>query len=211
MSQYPNPNNLPVSLSTLVTEAQRDRAEHYLQEAFADGRLTSAEFDHRIGLAIQARTRRDLNLSLQGLVHVPIATAAIGHHPAYLPVFDQSSAGTTGRTMAGLTHLSGLASSMVGPGIVYAVSAEGSHVRREAAKAFNAQVAWAIVLTLAGIIIGDMWLGAIVLPVLWLVWAITTVLSGVRAMSGQPSDPMISRWLPIKLLRGEPRVPSIRR
>ena len=84
-------------------------------------------------------------------------------------------------------------------------------MRREAAKAFNAQVAWAIVLILGGIILGDVWLGAVILPLLWLTWLITTVLSGVRAMSGQPSDPMITRWLPIKLLRGEPRVPSIRR
>lgn len=211
MSQYPTPDHLPASLSTLVTEAQRERAERYLQEAFADGRLTPSEFDRRIGLAIQARTRRDLNQSLQGLVHVPITTAAIGHHPTYLPVFDQSSVGTTGRMMAGLAHLSGLVTSMVGPGIVYALSAEGSHVRQEAAKAFNAQVVWAIVLTLGGIIIGDMWLGGLILPVLWLVWAITTVLSGVRAMSGQPSNPMITRIIPLRLLKADPGVPSIRR
>ncbi len=35
------------SLHLPVTEEQRDRAEHWLQEAYADGRVTSEEFDRR--------------------------------------------------------------------------------------------------------------------------------------------------------------------
>ena len=37
------------SLRMYVTPEQRDRAESWLKEAYADGRVSEAEFDARIG------------------------------------------------------------------------------------------------------------------------------------------------------------------
>ena len=42
-------------LRMLASAADRDRAIKILQESFAEGRLNSEEFEHRIGLAILSR------------------------------------------------------------------------------------------------------------------------------------------------------------
>lgn len=66
-------------------------------------------------------------------------------------------------------------------------------------------------LTVIGIVLGHVWLGEVVLPLLWLGWLLTTVLSGVRAMKGEPSDPLISKVVPIRLLRGDGPTRSLTR
>ena len=50
MSEHP-------SLKMHVTSDQRDRAEDYLKEAYADGRISESEFDTRIGQVLGAAGR----------------------------------------------------------------------------------------------------------------------------------------------------------
>ena len=65
------------SLKMYVTPEQRDRAESWLKEAYADGRITELEFDTRIGQVITAETRKDLNEAFYGLVQVPTPSRAL--------------------------------------------------------------------------------------------------------------------------------------
>ena len=73
------------SLRMYVTPEQRERAESWLKEAYADGRITELEFDTRIGQVITAETRKDLNEAFYGLVQVPTPSRVLGVHPAYQP------------------------------------------------------------------------------------------------------------------------------
>ena len=54
MSEHP-------SLRMHVTTDQRDRAEDFLKEAYADGRISESEFDTRIGQVLGADNRKELN------------------------------------------------------------------------------------------------------------------------------------------------------
>ena len=63
------------SLSTTITDVQRDRAVEYLQRVYASGELSEELFEQRLGMALTAQTRAELNASLHGLArrgwHVP--------------------------------------------------------------------------------------------------------------------------------------------
>lgn len=85
------------SLRQPVTTEQRDRAENWLQEAYADGRITELEFDHRIGQVISAATRKELNEAFFGLVQVPPSSQALGVHPAYRPLIRPETRTQAGR------------------------------------------------------------------------------------------------------------------
>ena len=74
------------SLKMHVTPEQRDRAESWLKEAYADGRISESEFDQRIGQVLSAVTRKELNEAFYGLVQVPTPSRALGVHPAYQPL-----------------------------------------------------------------------------------------------------------------------------
>ncbi|MCW2824054.1 MAG: hypothetical protein JWQ91_971 [Aeromicrobium sp.] len=50
---------LPGSAELRATDADRDHAADVLREAYADGRLTRTEYDHRSGAALGARTVGD--------------------------------------------------------------------------------------------------------------------------------------------------------
>ena len=68
------------SLKMHVTPEQRDRAESWLKEAYADGRISELEFDQRIGQVLSAVSRKDLNEAFYGLVQVPTPSRALGVH-----------------------------------------------------------------------------------------------------------------------------------
>ncbi|MFP5283002.1 MAG: DUF1707 domain-containing protein, partial [Actinomycetes bacterium] len=91
-----NPTFEHPSLSQQVTAEQRERAEHWLQEAYAEGRLSEEEFDRRIGQVISSVTRRDLNQAFFGLVNPPAASTALGLHPAYQPLVRPEARQQTG-------------------------------------------------------------------------------------------------------------------
>lgn len=54
-----------------VSDAERDAVATELGEHFQAGRLTQAEFDDRLGRALAARTRRDLDELLTDLPRTP--------------------------------------------------------------------------------------------------------------------------------------------
>jgi uncharacterized Tic20 family protein len=175
------------SLTMQVTPEQRDRAEGWLQNAYADGRLTEDEFDRRIGQVISSRTRKDLNEAFYGLVHVPMPSQAVGIHPAYQPLVRPGTRQQAGRGAGALAHWSVFLIWIFGPGLVYALSAPGSYARKEAAKAFNFQVISAIsfvsVMILGGITSLDLfgWL----LPLMFVGWLVLTIVGGAKALQGE--------------------------
>jgi uncharacterized Tic20 family protein len=173
------------SLKMHVTPDQRERAEQWLQEAYADGRISEDEFDRRIGQAISSTTRKDLNEAFYGLVQVPMPSKAMGLHPAYQPMVRPETRQQAGRGAAGFAHFSVFFFWILGPGLVYALSSSGSYARKEAAKAFNFQVISAISFAVAGIVnstpLNIDWL----FPLMGLAWLVLTIVGGAKALQGE--------------------------
>ena len=174
------------SLKMHVTPEQRDRAEDWLKEAYADGRVSEQEFDTRIGQVLSAGTRKELNEAFYGLVHVPTAATALGVHPGHQwPVRPQADDGGA-RAAAALAHFSVFVTWLVGPAVVYALSRPGSHARREAAKAFNFTLYTFLGFMGAGIAgaVTGLHLFNSVAALLAIAWVVLTVVGGVRAARG---------------------------
>ncbi|WP_460740996.1 DUF1707 domain-containing protein [Mariniluteicoccus endophyticus] len=205
----PAPTPAPVSsgataygLDMLVTPAQRERAEAFLQEAYADGRLTHADFEVRLDQVLGASTRRDLNQAFYGLVAVPPTSAALGLHPAYRPsLVNQGQTGRTGKAMASLSHFSVFFLWIFGPLMMYLIGGKGTYAKREAAKAFNFQLYSFGGLVGLGVLDavgpGDMgWavaLGGVA-------WFVLTLIGGVRASQGEDWTNPVNRLMPWKPL-----------
>lgn len=177
------------SLNQPITDEQRDRAERWLQDAYADRRISESEFDRRIGQVISAGTRRDLNLAFYGLVQTSPASQALGIHPAYRPLTPATQ--QVGRGAASLAHFSGLFTWVFGPLMFYICSPAGTYSRKEAAKAFNFQLVAGLGLVASAIVggildnlpgVGDA-IGMLPL-VVWFGWLILTIVGGARAAQG---------------------------
>jgi uncharacterized Tic20 family protein len=174
------------SLKMYVTPEQRDRAESWLKEAYAEGRISEVEFDSRIGRVLSAETRKELNDAFYGLVQVPTPSRALGVHPAYQPLVRPETRQQAGRGVAGLAHFSVFFLWLLGPGLVFALSSPGSYPRREAAKAFNFQLISFIVLIVTGILAGITGLDVFewVMPFMFLGWFVLTIIGGAKALQG---------------------------
>ena len=174
------------SLKMYVTPEQRDRAESWLKEAYADGRMSEAEFDTRIGRVLSAETRKDLNEAFYGLVRIPTPSSALGVHPAYQPLVRPETRQQAGRGAAGFAHFSVFFLWLLGPGLVFALSTPGTYARREAAKAFNFQlisfIAFVVVGITAGVTEWDVF--GFLLPFMGLAWFILTIVGGAKALQG---------------------------
>jgi len=197
-----NGTPLHPSLTMHVTSEQRDRAESWLKDAYADGRISEAEFDQRIGLVLTAVTRKDLNEAFYGLVQIPTPSRALGLHPAYQPLVPPEARQRAGRGVAGIAHFSAFFLWLLGPGLVYALSTPGTYARREAAKAFNFQliaaVAFVVVGMLAGITGLDMF--AWLLPFMALGWFILTIVGGAKALQGDDWKNPVKHVLKLEVL-----------
>ncbi len=174
------------SLKMPVTVDQRNRAEAWLQEAYADGRISEDEFDRRIGQVISAPSRKELNDAFYGLVSVPVTSQALGVHPAYQPLVRPEIKQQVGRGAAGFAHFSVFFLWLLGPGLVFAASSPGTYARKEAAKAFNFQLISAISFITVGIVSGVTNLDIFdwLLPFMFLGWFILTVVGGAKALQG---------------------------
>lgn len=173
----PSVPTVPQPLPSLrVSDADRHRATEALKDAYCEGRIDEVDLDHRLALALVARTRGDLQASLRGLA---IRPRPLGTHPDSRP-------GTVG---GGLAHLSGLFTWILGPLLVHALSAPGGAARREAARAFNFQlvssIAFVLTVVAGGILLPEAVVAALV-GLGWLGWATLTVVGGARVLSGQP-------------------------
>lgn len=199
------------SLRIPVTAEQRDRAADYLKAAYAQGRISEAEFDRRIGLVLSAATRKDLNDAFYGLIEPSTSSASSAYGSgayasnAYAPgPFGPSSPfnsiGTSltsaaqnlptlqqATTGGALAHFSGLFTSIIGPGIGYAVSQPGSVTRRESAKAFNFQLIALIAMVIGSVLQGvtHMHLIGLLVGFGWVAWVVLTVLGGIHAAHGE--------------------------
>lgn len=193
------------SLNEPVTEQQRDRAEAWLQGAYADRRISEDEFDRRIGQVISAVTRRDLNLAFYGLVDVSRGQQALGTHPAYQP--QHATLARTGQQVgkgaASLGHFSALFTSFFGPGLFFLLSPEGSYSRTEAAKAFNFQLLSLLVVIVAGIasIFLPDFLDSLMFPAVTLGWFAGTVVGGAKAAQGDDWQNPATRAARLQVLR----------
>jgi uncharacterized Tic20 family protein len=189
------------SLRLQVTPEQRERAEHYLQEAYADRRITEDEFDRRIGQVISADNRKELNEAFYGLVPVSAPSQALGVHPAYQPLVRPETRQQAGRGVGGLAHFSGLCTWAVGPGLLYAMSPSGSYQRREAAKAFNFQIITAISFVLVGIVESITKLDLdVMLALMFLGWFVLTIVGGAKALQGANWRNPVKSVLKLELL-----------
>ncbi len=175
------------SLKMHVTPEQRDRAESWIKEAYADGRVSELEFDQRIGQVLSAVTRKDLNAAFYGLVEVPTPSRALGVHPGYQPLIRPETRQQAGRGVAGFAHFSFFFMWLFGPGLVYALSTPGTYARREAAKAFNFQLISTIAF-ISGAILGGITNSDLIgglMGLLGLGWFILTVVGGAKALQGE--------------------------
>ena len=175
------------SLSLPVTPEQRDRAEHWLQEAYADGRISELEFDRRIGQVISADSRRELNEAFFGLVQVTAPSQALGVHPAYRPLVRPETRIQAGRGVAALAHFSPFVLWLLGPVLVFALAQPGSYPRREAAKAFNFQLisALAFIGTIIVAAITELAVFEWMLPLMFIGWFLLTIVGGAKALQGE--------------------------
>lgn len=182
-----------------ITEAQRERSEQYLQDAFAQGRLSRDDFNRRIAQVIAATNRRELNAAFEGFVRVPLATQAVGLHPAYQPLVNQDRDGIAGRWMGTLAHWSGPFTWIGGPALMYCLAKPGSYARYEAAKAFNTQIDVGIVMILMVVLGNVVGTGSFVV-LWWLIAAVLSVVSGIKSQSGQQWRNPLQVVLPLRVL-----------
>ncbi|MBO0811113.1 MAG: DUF1707 and DUF4870 domain-containing protein [Microlunatus sp.] len=204
------------SLSTLVTQEQRDRAADYLKAAYAEGRISEAEFDRRIGQVLASATRKDLNEAFYGLVEPPssrslydtpnpYASSYNSYHPSYGSSLSRSPSGypaQQGSPGGALAHFSGLFTSVVGPGIGYAVSSPGSVARKESAKAFNFQLVALIGLVVGGVLQGITHSGVIgfIVGLGWVAWVVLSILGGVKAARGENWNNPVTKAVKLHVL-----------
>lgn len=189
------------SLKMPVTDEQRERAEKWLQQAYAEDRISEDEFDRRIGQVIAAGTRRDLNAAFFGLVHVPAPSQALGVHPAYRPMPHRTESANRGT--AAIAHFSGLFTSFLGPGVMYALAGKDSYGRKEAAKAFNFQVISIVTLIIAGIASSLLpnAIDNILFPLISIGWLLFTIVGGAKAAQGEDWTNPVRKVVKLEILK----------
>lgn len=194
---YPHP-----SLQTSVTPEQRDRAVSWLQQAYAEDRIGESELDWRLGRVLEAGNRRELNEAFMGLVSVPMASQAVGLHPAYQPLVRPEVRQQAGRGAAGFAHFSVFFLWLLGPLLTFALSAPGSYARREAAKAFNFQLLSFLGLVASGvasaIVPGDGF--GPVMGLVAVAWFVLTLVGGAKALQGEDWRNPVTRVLKLQVL-----------
>lgn len=166
-----------------VSDADRDQAVELLQTAFAEGRLTHAELDQRIGEALVAKNRADLAQVLRGLpVSRPGVTAAAWQQP--LP--DRTVPNGAERMWALMAHWSGVFSLFVIPALIALTKGTSSRfVRDQAFESVNFQLTFlgaSIVLGMAaGMTFG---LLGVLFPVVVVGWMALVCIGGLSAGVG---------------------------
>jgi uncharacterized Tic20 family protein len=190
------------SLKMHVTPEQRDRAESWLKDAYADGRVTELEFDTRMGQILSATSRKELNEAFYGLVHVPTPSQALGVHPAYQPLVRPQTRDQVGRGAAAMGHFSALFLSVLGPALVYALSAPGTFARREAAKSFNFTLTMLIGFIGSGILsaVTEAGIFGLLAGLFAVSWVVLTIVGGAKAAQGEQWRNPVKQVLKLEVL-----------
>jgi len=160
-----------------VSHADRDVVVDRLKTAFCEGRLDKAEFDERMDAALTAKTRGDLDRLLHDV-------ADLAPRPVERPVIGVARPfpSSEERVWAMLSHWLGLATWIIGPGIIAATKGRRSaFVRAQAIEALNFQITWTIALLAMPLIaIFTLGLGT----VLYAVVPILVIVGGFVALAG---------------------------
>ncbi|RRD06972.1 DUF1707 and DUF4870 domain-containing protein [Arachnia propionica] len=188
-------------LSAPVTDVQRDRAVEYLQRAYAASEISDEMFEQRLGLALTATTRAELNASLRGLARV--APSMLVGQPTAPP----QPVNGMNNVLAGIIHLGTLPSMFVLPAIAKGAASPQSRISLEASRAmcfqFSALIygAIAIFLTAMGIT------PASLLFVGFVSWALMTLWLAIRAFNGDHSTKAIEKLMLMRPVEDQqPRV-----
>lgn len=188
-------------LNQRVSDEQRDRAVDYLQQAYAAGAIEADTFEERLGEALSASTRAELNRSLRDVARVaaPMLSrrAPVAAHPAV------SRAENVG---AGFVHLSGLPTVFIGPAIARALSTPGSRIWWEAGRAMSYQLTSMIVGVVMITIAGFTGIGGSFVGLAYVLYVVLTLIFSARAFTGEVSTGRLAEALPFK-----PKDPRTRR
>lgn len=170
------------TLNLRLTNEQRDRATSWLQEAYADGRLTEAEFDRRVGQVLEATTRKDLNLAFYGLVDVPRPqTAVVPTSRAHVARRDDEST-----ALGAIAWFGSIFSMFIVPLVMYLVSVRGSKNRAITADALNFQLFSMLFFTIGGALVGITNSGVLAMAIAayGVIWLVLSIIGGLRAANG---------------------------
>lgn len=158
-----------------VCDADRDQGVALLQTAFAEGRLTHAELDQRIGEALTARSGDDLARALRGL---PVAKA---HATA-----ERTMPNGADRMWALVAHWSGYFSLFVIPALIAFTKGTSSRfVRDQAMESVNFQLTFLGATVALGMAAGlTFGLLGVLFPVVVVGWMVLVCLGGLSAVAG---------------------------
>lgn len=160
-----------------VTDADRDQVVEHVKAAFAAGRLDKDELEERLHLAMTARTHADL---------MPIMRDLYGAGPVNPPsaaAYPRVGLNTESRDrlLGAAAHLLSFCGLFViGPLIVMLVAGDRAPAaRKHAVEALNFH------LTLFGatILLPITIVGAILIPVYWILWFVLSIVGGVAALT----------------------------
>lgn len=180
-------------LSQRVSDEQRDRAVDYLQQAYASGAIGEELFEERLGEALTAMTRAELNASLRGVARVAAPLMGRRAPSARPPVVNRAE-----NVGAGLTHLSGLPTLFLGPAIVKAVATPGSRLWWEAGRAMSYQLtsmAVGVTMIMMSLVTG---IGEGFVFLAWVSYVMLALFFSARAFNGEKSTGALAEFLPFK-------------
>ena len=176
------------SLSTTITDVQRDRAVEYLQRVYASGELSEELFEQRLGMALTAQTRAELNASLHGLARV--ASMFPAPPAAKHPVHDGLQ-----NLVAGFFHLATLPTMFLVPAIGRALAPQGSRAAAEASRAMCFQFSALIYGAIAIILVVSNLVPSVFLLFGFVAWSLMTLWLAIRSVSGEKSTALIERFM----------------
>ena len=176
------------SLATAVTDVQRDRAVEYLQQVYATGGLSDELFEQRLGMALTARTRADLNASLQGLARVAgvFPSAPVVRHPVH------DGAQNLG---AAFLHLATLPTMFLAPALGRALAPPRSRIAMEASRAMCFQFSALIYGVIASILVASRWAPPVLLLLGFIAWSLMTLWLAIRSVTGEKSTAVVERLM----------------
>jgi uncharacterized protein len=183
-----------------VSDRDRDAVAERLAAAFAEGRLTRAEFDERLGRALTATTRADLGACLDGLyppapwsgrrqAPLPPRPAAPVPPPApAAPAWTAVPRRGSDRPWAALAHALGLVTSVFGPLLVLiGPGSRSPYVREQAVEALNVQISFVLLnMALVAATVVTLGLAALLWIPLILAWPVVVLVAALAAGIGQP-------------------------
>jgi uncharacterized protein len=184
----PGPGQVPPA-HLRVTHQDREHVVEHVKTAYAEGRLDELEFDDRLERAMTARTHGDLMPIMKELYGTaPVPRVA----PAPTPTRPQGTTESNERLGAALAHMLPIVGfPILGPLLLMLTGGKTSpYIRAQAVEALNFQ----ITVVGASILLPLTIIGTLLVPVIWVVAVVLSVVAGVSALSdGNYRYPMTIR------------------